>query len=433
MAGALWPIPYLLLAPAILLVGLLVLGLVQIGDSSLRTLDTSTFLQSDYWTLANYRKALTESLFRTVATRSLIGALIVTAVTLMLAFPYAYLMVRTPSAVLRKVLLIALFLPFFIGQVVRAYGWLIILGNQGMVNEALGLVGVPPMRLLYNYPAVLFGLVQYMLPFAVLMLAPAMTAIPEELESAAQSLGANGSDLPPCRAAAGPPRPRRRGAGGADAVAHRFRHAGHPWRRLAGFHRQRHLRPVLPNLGSGPRLDACFAARRRRLAARRHRLHPVRRRHAGDGEGAPMTAPLSKTIFLWTVVICVLVILSAPTVVVLGASFTAGNIIAFPPEGLSLQWYSKIAGARDLWSAFLRSLYVATVCTIIAVPVGTLAGIALAKYRVRFEAPIQIYLLLPFTIPLIGSGIGLMLLFGEAPAWQLLARSVACTVINLPS
>ncbi|MCO5082502.1 MAG: ABC transporter permease [Rhizobiaceae bacterium] len=197
VAAALWParfgpaIPYLLLAPAILLVGLLVLGLVQIGDSSLRTLDTSTFLQSDYWTLANYRKALTESLFRTVATRSLIGALIVTAVTLMLAFPYAYLMVRTPSAVLRKVLLIALFLPFFIGQVVRAYGWLIILGNQGMVNEALGLVGVPPMRLLYNYSAVLFGLVQYMLPFAVLMLAPAMTAIPEELESAAQSLGAN--------------------------------------------------------------------------------------------------------------------------------------------------------------------------------------------------------------------------------------------------
>ena len=146
-----------------------------------------------------------------------------------------------------------------------------------------------------------------------------------------------------------------------------------------------------------------------------------------------MTAPLSKTIFLWTVVICVLVILSAPTVVVLGASFTAGNIIAFPPEGLSLQWYSKIAGARDLWSAFLRSLYVATVCTMIAVPVGTLAGIALAKYAVRFEKTIQIYLLLPFTIPLIGSGIGLMLIFGEARLLgQLWPVGVACCVINLP-
>ena len=195
-AAAIWParfgraVPWLMLAPALLLVGLLVLGLIQIADTSLRTLDTSTFLMSEDYTLANYQRALTESLFATVATRSLLGSLIVTLATLILAFPYAYVMVRTPSALLRKLLLIALFLPFFIGQVVRAYGWLIILGNQGMVNEALGLVGVEPLRLLYNYPAVLFGLVQYMLPFAVLMLAPALTAIPEELELAAGSLGA---------------------------------------------------------------------------------------------------------------------------------------------------------------------------------------------------------------------------------------------------
>ncbi|MBA8844304.1 putative spermidine/putrescine transport system permease protein [Ochrobactrum sp. RH1CCR137] len=197
IAAFLWParfnraVPYLMLLPAIVLVGLLVLGLIQIADTSLRTLDTSTFLMSDYYTLANYKRALTESLFATVAWRSLFGSLVVTVFTLVLAFPYAYLMVRTPSATLRKFLLIALFLPFFIGQVVRAYGWLIILGNQGMVNEALGLVGIAPMRLLYNYPAVLFGLIQYMLPFAVLMLAPALTAIPEEMEAAASSLGAN--------------------------------------------------------------------------------------------------------------------------------------------------------------------------------------------------------------------------------------------------
>jgi putative spermidine/putrescine transport system permease protein len=183
--------PYLMLLPALLLVGLLVVGLVQIGDSSLRTLDTSTFLMSEDYTLANYRRAFSERFFAVVAGRSLIGAVVVTVVTLVFAFPYAYLMVRTPSSVLRKFLLVALFLPFFIGQVVRAYGWLIILGNQGIVNEALGLVGIPPIRLLYNYPAVLFGLVQYMLPFAVLMLAPALTAIPAELEQAAGSLGAN--------------------------------------------------------------------------------------------------------------------------------------------------------------------------------------------------------------------------------------------------
>ncbi|WP_275786551.1 ABC transporter permease [Pararhizobium gei] len=196
-AAFVWParfggaIPWLMLVPALLLVGLLVLGLWQIGDASLRTLDTTTFLMSETYTLANYQRAFTENLFAVVAWRSLMGSLIVTVVTLVLAFPYAYVMVRTSSPIVRKLLLIALFLPFFIGQVVRAYGWLIILGNQGMVNEALGLVGIAPLRLLYNYWAVLFGLVQYMLPFAVLMLAPALTAIPEELEAAAGSLGAD--------------------------------------------------------------------------------------------------------------------------------------------------------------------------------------------------------------------------------------------------
>jgi putative spermidine/putrescine transport system permease protein len=196
-ATVLWPrrfkpaLPYLMLGPAIILVGLLVLGLVEIADASLRTLDTSTFLMSEDYSLANYRRAVTEPLFAVVAWRSFLAALVVTAVTLVFAFPYAYAMVRTRSSTLRKALLIALFLPFFIGQVVRAYGWLIILGNQGLVNEALGLVGIAPQRLLYNYPAVLFGLVQYMLPFAVLMLAPAITAIPEEIEAAAESLGAN--------------------------------------------------------------------------------------------------------------------------------------------------------------------------------------------------------------------------------------------------
>ena len=197
VAAALWPrrfsaaVPYLMLLPAAVLTGLLVLGLWQMADGSLRTLDTATFLPSETYSLANYHRAITEKLFVTVASRSLYGSLIVTAATLILAFPYSYVMVRTRSTVLRKVLLIALFLPFFIGQVVRAYGWLIILGSQGMVNEALGLIGVAPIRLLYNYWAVLFGLVQYMLPFAVLMLAPALTAIPEEMEAAAGSLGAN--------------------------------------------------------------------------------------------------------------------------------------------------------------------------------------------------------------------------------------------------
>ncbi|WP_045392097.1 ABC transporter permease [Falsirhodobacter sp. alg1] len=197
IADFLWPrrlskyTGWLFIMPALMLVGILVLGLIQIADASLRTLDTATYLPSDNWSLDNFQKALGSSVYFKVAWRSLLGAALTTAITLCFAFPYAYAMVRTQSPKVRKALLIALFLPFFIGQVVRAYGWLILLGNGGMVNDVLGLVGIGPVRLLFNYPAVIFGLVQYMLPFAVLMLAPALTAIPTETEIAAGSLGAN--------------------------------------------------------------------------------------------------------------------------------------------------------------------------------------------------------------------------------------------------
>jgi putative spermidine/putrescine transport system permease protein len=146
-----------------------------------------------------------------------------------------------------------------------------------------------------------------------------------------------------------------------------------------------------------------------------------------------MSGSLSQKIVIWAFVGFALLTLSAPTLVVLGASLTAGTIITFPPEGLSLRWYGAIAQETGLRQAFGRSLIVATICTLIAIPVGTLAGIALAKYRVRFAHGLQIYLLLPFTIPLIGSGIGLMLVFGRLGVLgQLWPLGIACCVINLP-
>ena len=140
-----------------------------------------------------------------------------------------------------------------------------------------------------------------------------------------------------------------------------------------------------------------------------------------------------QNIVFWSFVIVSILMLSAPTLVVLGASFTAGNIIDFPPDGFSLKWYGTILGEQDLREAFVRSLIVATICVAVSLPTGTLAGIALAKYRIRGSNAIQIYLLLPFTIPLIGSGIGLMLFFGEARVLgNLWPVGIATAVINLP-
>jgi putative spermidine/putrescine transport system permease protein len=160
-------------------------------DTSFRKLDRSTFLLSDDYTLANYQTIFDYRLFFVATWRGIYTSLIVAALVVLIGFPYAYVMVRTASSTARKLLLFCLFLPFFIGQVVRAYAWIIVLGGQGMVNSALVELGFEQVRLLYTPAAVIVGSTQYMLPFAVLLMAPALSAIPEEIELAAEGLGAN--------------------------------------------------------------------------------------------------------------------------------------------------------------------------------------------------------------------------------------------------
>ena len=182
--------PYMLLVPGVVVLGVLAGALVHLLDESFRVLDVATYTMSDYHTLDSYRQVFSRPFFWVVFQRSLVGAAIVTFLTLLLAFPYAYVMVRTRSSVARRLLVFSLFLPFFIGQVVRAYGWLIILGQEGMANALLGWLGLEKLRMLYNFPAVVVGLVQYMLPFAVLVMAPAIVAIDEDIERASEGLGA---------------------------------------------------------------------------------------------------------------------------------------------------------------------------------------------------------------------------------------------------
>jgi len=197
VAALAWPTRFrkstgwLLMAPALLLVGILVIGLGYMLEYSFHELDLSTYRLKEAYSTRNYWFFVEQPVYLRVLLRTLLAALIVTVLTIALAFPYAYVMVRTRSAIVRKLLLVALFLPFFIGQVVRAYGWLIILGKEGIINSILHEIGFSGLDLIYNYPAVIFGLIQYMIPFAVLLIVPAIAAISEDVELASDSLGAH--------------------------------------------------------------------------------------------------------------------------------------------------------------------------------------------------------------------------------------------------
>ncbi len=179
------------LLPALLLVGILLIGLGYIIEYSFHELDLATYRLKAEYSLTNYHTFINRPVYLHILGRTMLASIIVTIITLILAFPYAYMLVRTRSAMMRKFLLIALFLPFFIGQVVRAYGWLIILGKQGFVNSILTSIGLPELDLIYNFQAIVFGLIQYMLPFAILLIIPAITSISEDFELASEGLGAN--------------------------------------------------------------------------------------------------------------------------------------------------------------------------------------------------------------------------------------------------
>ncbi|MDX1540991.1 MAG: ABC transporter permease [Geminicoccaceae bacterium] len=143
--------------------------------------------------------------------------------------------------------------------------------------------------------------------------------------------------------------------------------------------------------------------------------------------------PRSKRLVLGLIVAFDLAFLGLPTLLVLLTSFTAGEIIDFPPDGLSLRWYLALLERPAFLDAFLRSLVVATVCTAASIPAGALAALAFARHRPRYARALQVYLLLPFTVPLIVSGIGMMLWFGEIGILgQLWPVGLAAAAINLP-
>jgi ABC-type spermidine/putrescine transport system permease subunit I len=80
--------------------------------------------------------------------------------------------------------------PLMVSSVIRIFGWLVILGRQGLINVALRSLGLGTVELLGNATAVVIGLVELLLPFMVLPLMAAIERVPESLEEAARNLGA---------------------------------------------------------------------------------------------------------------------------------------------------------------------------------------------------------------------------------------------------
>ncbi|WP_029005319.1 ABC transporter permease [Azorhizobium doebereinerae] len=142
-------------------------------------------------TLANFA-ALLRPLYADVFLQTVAICLMTALATLIVAYPLAYAIVRSRSIALKSFLLITALTPMFLGEVVRTYSWIIVLGNSGFINSILLAIGVVnrPVQLMFTTFGVVVALVHVTLPVMVIMLAAALSHVDLDYEKAATSLGA---------------------------------------------------------------------------------------------------------------------------------------------------------------------------------------------------------------------------------------------------
>jgi ABC-type spermidine/putrescine transport system permease subunit II len=157
-------------------------------------------------TVENYVKFFTDPYYVAILVRTLRVSAVCMVLCLVMGFPLAYALARTRSR-WKSALVMLVVLPLFVGNAVRAAGWMVMFGSRGLLNTLLALVGLidRPLQLMYTEAAVIVGITAVNLPFMVLTLESVIEGIDPAIEEAAASLGARPLQvcLPPCDPAAG--------------------------------------------------------------------------------------------------------------------------------------------------------------------------------------------------------------------------------------
>ncbi|RVI61304.1 ABC transporter permease subunit [Sinorhizobium meliloti] len=404
----------LLVAPALLLLG------VVYGVPIFRLLVTSFGVNE--WSLHNYQEALTDDYMWRVLLSTLRLAAEVTAMCLILGYPVAYLMIRT-SPRWTQILAILVILPMWTSVLVRAYAWMVLLGRNGIINQALigsGLIS-EPIQLLYNGFGVYVGMVHIMLPYMILPLFTAMKRVDLRLVDAARSAGAGGFaafalvfvPLTAPGIAAGSllvfilslgffVTPALLG-GPADVtfvmLIDRQVNESLNWELAAAMAVILLVATLIlvvlywklvdvSGQGSAGRPRAWP---RRNLRAATHALGRLQPTFSPGSPASPLVTP----VLGWTVV----AFLIAPILIFFPLSLSASPFLEFPPRGFSLQWFQNYFSRPDWLAATWVSIKVATFTMIAATLLGTLAAIGLVRGRFPGSRLVAGFLISPSIVP----------------------------------
>lgn len=181
----------LLAAPVLLWIGLLV-GVPMVLVVALSFLSRDNLGNIVYqFTLDNYRRVL-DPIYLRVFWNSLLLALLTGVITLLIGYPVAYISANLPPR--RRALALGLImLPFWISSLLRAYGWMILLGNTGLINNLLLALGIVdrPLPMMYKFGTSLVGTAYMLLPFMVVAVFNSVDKLDRSLLEASYDLGAS--------------------------------------------------------------------------------------------------------------------------------------------------------------------------------------------------------------------------------------------------
>lgn len=143
----------------------------------------------EVYTLTTWLAVVRDSFYLELIVNSIVVSLGITLLTLICSYPIALYLHRS-SGTWRSVLLVLVISPLLTSAVVRTYGWIAILSENGLVNNVVSGLGFSPLRLMFNKTGVAIGLTEILMPYMILALLAGFGRLDPRVEEAAATLGA---------------------------------------------------------------------------------------------------------------------------------------------------------------------------------------------------------------------------------------------------
>lgn len=160
----------------------------------LTILNNSFLTKQGSYTFDHYLSFLTDPYYLEILFVTFKISFIVTIITLLISYVIAYYVTKIiKNKLMKRFAYVLIISPIFTSAVVRSFGWMVILGNNGFINQYLIKWGVidQPIPLLYNETGIIIGLIYILAPFMILSLTSVLQNIDPRLEEAASDLGYN--------------------------------------------------------------------------------------------------------------------------------------------------------------------------------------------------------------------------------------------------